>query len=328
MRLVAIVCLFAFSAIAFGQPSPEDPPAADRPVDFSNIVGNWAMRLEATPTEARVEEPITLRVLLIGDGPAKYAPSSKYLKLFPESFETDFYLQEMRDEHRVLPEAKTWLFVYRLKPKHEKIREIDGITLWYYNPNSPGNRKFIPIFAPPISITVGPKQTPKIDVEVKEIVLPKSYYVVPDSDAVIERGVPFTISGRDVALALGLPPVLCGLFVFGWRLCFPTGAARARWIRRHAARVAFLALHQPRAAIVQYLADRVDFEPRDPTPAEAGEFLRRRGCAATACSAVERFFTACDAGRFSGTPIGDRQHLVDLARQVIEVLEADPCLQS
>ncbi|MSU78532.1 MAG: hypothetical protein EXS16_10615 [Gemmataceae bacterium] len=333
MRHVALLFLIAWPPTAgTAQTASDEPPVADRPVDFSNLVGVWTMRVEASPTDAHVEEPITLRIILAGIGPAKYEPHRKHLKLFPESFEADFYIQELRDEHRIERNSNTWVFVYRLKPKHDKVKEIDGITLWYYNPKSPGKRKYVPIFAPSISLTVKAKREAPSDIEIRALDLPETYYVVPPASAVIGHSAPFAISAGDVALALTLPPILCGIFVLAWRRWFPSDAERAIRIRRWAAPKAVSLLQggndDPHEIAVQYLAERFDFVPRDPTPPEVFDFLKRRGFTLASCAAAERFFAARDAGRFAGMSSADRQPSLTLAVTLINALEADRCAQS
>ena len=47
------------------------------------------------------------------------------------------------DEDRVLKDEKTWLFVYRLRPKHVNVKEIDGLKFIYYDPEYRGKTKFV-----------------------------------------------------------------------------------------------------------------------------------------------------------------------------------------
>ena len=116
----------------FAQGGSIDPPIVGRPVDFSNLVGKYEIKVSAEPTEATIEQPIMLRVQIIGMGPVKYVPNRKHLKLFPDSWEKDFYVQELRDEATL--DKNIWTFVYRLKPKHLKIDAIDGIKLFTTTP--------------------------------------------------------------------------------------------------------------------------------------------------------------------------------------------------
>src|SRR5271155_5188084 len=70
--------LFVFALLsAFAQPPSIDPPIVGRPDDFSNIVGKYDIQASAEPTDVRVEEPITLRIRIIGSGPEKYEPNRK-----------------------------------------------------------------------------------------------------------------------------------------------------------------------------------------------------------------------------------------------------------
>lgn len=333
MHRLAILLLIAWPpVIVCAQGTRDEPPKEYRPLEFSNIVGVWSMRVEAQPTEVRVEEAIRLRVILTGEGPPEYEPNRKYLKLFPESFEADFYVQELRDEHRVQRDANTWVFVYRLKPKHEKVKEIDGITLWYYNPKSPAKRKYVPIFAPAIPLVVRPKSDAPVDIEVRDLDLPASYYEIPPPAAVIGREAPFAILAGDLIVALALPPILCIVFVLAWRRWFPDDAERAVRIRRKAAEKALSALrssgNDPHEIVGQYLAERLDFVPCDPTPTEAMQFLKRLGLDPSLCTLTAAYFAARDADRFAGQASSNRQHLTAMAIELINALEADRCMRS
>src|SRR5436309_1725216 len=67
-------CLFvAFCGdSALGQ--AVDPPVAGRPAQFSGVVGRYRLEVSAAPTSVVVEEAVTLRVRVVGQGPARYQP--------------------------------------------------------------------------------------------------------------------------------------------------------------------------------------------------------------------------------------------------------------
>ena len=71
---IAIAMILCIPITALAQSPIVDPPLAGRPPDFSNIVGKYQIRASAAPTEVAVEQPILLRVLVIGEGPPKYEP--------------------------------------------------------------------------------------------------------------------------------------------------------------------------------------------------------------------------------------------------------------
>src|ERR1700682_1983141 len=102
-RAASIGCVFLAAALASSsmlcaQTPSIEPPLAGRPAQVSNIAGVYTIRVSAEPIDVTVEEPITLRVTLIGKGPAKYQPDRKHLKLFPDSWSRDFYLEPVLEE--------------------------------------------------------------------------------------------------------------------------------------------------------------------------------------------------------------------------------------
>src|SRR5579864_6942646 len=135
-HIISLLLTAALVAPAAGQTPSFDPPLANRPAQFSNIVGAYRISAAAEPTEVAVEKPITLRVTIAGRGPAKYQPERKYLKIFSDSLSRSFYVEAAPQEDRLRPDEGTWQFVYRLAPRHEKVSAIDGIKLVYYQPPS------------------------------------------------------------------------------------------------------------------------------------------------------------------------------------------------
>ena len=219
---------------AFAQPPSMDPPLVGRPDGFSNIVGKYAIQVSAEPTEVHVEEPITLRIRIIGSGPAKYEPNRTRLNLFP-GWDDDFYVQELRDEHRVDRDQKTWLFVYRLKPKHAKVSAIDGIKLLYYDPTIASKQKFVTMPAEPIKIAVKPK--PPDSGPETPIAVPDSFFEHVPAAEVLARPWSLTELARDIVIVLLIVGILAGLLV-------GCSASRSRHDRRDdAAQRAHAALH-------------------------------------------------------------------------------------
>ncbi|MBI2808366.1 MAG: hypothetical protein HYX68_25545 [Planctomycetes bacterium] len=322
--VVQILC----SGLLFGQEGALEPPLVGRPADFSNVVGRYERpKIHVEPTEVRIEDAITLKITITGAGPRQYEPNRKNLKLFPETFENDFFVQELPDEHKVDPRAKTWFFVYRLKPRHRKVTEIDGIRLTFYNPDYPGRQKYLRFFAEPmpISIKVKPK-APAPDPELPVDSTPASFYSIADARRVMAQPRKWSPSGRQISVLLALPPLFCLAGVFLWRRTFSHAEGRARQLRRIEARQLISRLMvntAPWKLVREYLADR-GFAAIDATPVEVAAFLKRRGFARAVCEQARAFFEQCDAERFS--PNKPAPHVSEEAIRLLEALEADPCV--
>jgi hypothetical protein len=314
----------------FAQKTPIDPPVTDRPADFSNIVGKYDIRVRAEPTEVQVEQPITLRIYLTGEGPEKYEPNRMRLRLFPESWKSDFYVQEIPDQHEVHRDSKTWLFVYRIKPKHTKITAIDDIKLVYYNPNITDKDKFATKYADAIKITVKPKVGQSEKVELPVTAAPDSFFTYVGSKEILPQSTrTFSLTGWQLAIFVVLPPVACFCVIIAWRRYCPDDSQRAIQYRDDSAERALAQLQSGSlsawAVVCQYLRDRLDYAVADPVPAEIAAFLKRRGFAIARCAQGKSFFQKCDAARYKGSASTDAKHLVDAAAHLIQSLEADPC---
>jgi hypothetical protein len=320
-----LLLLLAWPAPLFAQGPSFDPPVAGRPVDFSNVVGRYAIEVTAGPTEVQVEDPITLRIVITGDGPEQYQPNREHLRLLP-AWDDDFYVQEARDEHKADRDKKTWLFVYRLRPKHTKIDVIDGIKLVFYNPDKPGKFKYETRRAEPIAIVVKPKPGAPIDVPLSAA--PDSFYHWPEgADMLSHTPPPFAPSGVQMAWFLAVPPLAYLLGAWARRRCFPDDVRRRQRQRSLAAKRALAQLQaatDPTWIVVErYLHERLDLAVDEPTPADVTAFLRRRGFAKNVCRACLVFFRARDAVVYASGPVPPQ--LSEDAARLIHALEADPC---
>jgi hypothetical protein len=326
------VLLFALFSVApaFAQPPSIDPPVVGRPDGFSNIVGKYSIQVSAEPTDVRVKEPITLRIRITGSGPEKYEPDRKYLQLFPR-WDDDFYVQEMRDEHRVERDKKTWLFVYQLRPKHARVNAIDGITLIYYDPSEVRKNKFVTIPVDPIKISVRPK--PDDPGPPTPPSAPDSFFQCAASADVLARApAPFALNGIALAAILLAVPCVCFVGAMAWRRFHPTEGTLNDRRRSQAAERAIADLRaggeSPWVVVCRYLRERLDFAARDAAPREVARFLKRRGFTADRCAQSEAFLRACDAIRYTSGTTPDATSLAEEAATLIQTLEADPCVRA
>jgi hypothetical protein len=329
------VSFFAFISTLAAQPnSSVEPPLAGRPSQFSNIVGSYTIAVSAQPVEVPVEEPITLRVTISGTGPARYQPNRKHLKLFPENWARDFYVEEVPDEDRILPEGGAWEFVYRLRPRHQKVTSIGGIKLVYYQPpGGTGAGRFQTAYPDDaISIRVTPPlPPPEVPADLPVRTAPPSFYELPDSAAVLTAW-PVTSMLPDwlVVVLLAAPPLVTVAGVRCWRSLFPVGRRRHGREQSRAARRALAELQvatgQPVWVVfANYLRERLDFPAEEPTPAEVQGFLRRRGASRTMAVKFAALFGMCDATRFAGPAAMAPADLRQEAGQLIRALEDDLC---
>ncbi len=330
-------CFIVSAACSLQPPSaaaqpPLEPPLAGRPAPFSNIVGSYTIAANATPTEVPVEAPITLRITIQGQGPAKYQPNRKYLKLFPERWANDFYIEPVPAEDRAQPAQHTWLFVWRLRPKHRQITAIDGIKLVYYEPTRQGGGRFQTEYADAIPIKVtAPRPAPALPENVPVRVLPPSFYELPAADAILTPPSSATAWPAWLLIVLLLVPPL--LTIVGVRCAQRLAPDRGGRRPQHsgAARRALAALcvagDDPVWIVFgRYLRERLDFPAVEPTPAEVRRFVRRRGASRPMADKLAAFLDACDKARFAGPASDGAAALRDEAGRLIHALEDDLCV--
>jgi len=317
--------LLAFSLTVTPTAHAQDPPIAGRPVDFSNIVGRYEIKASAAPTVVHVEESILLKIEIVGTGDTNYEPKRSSLKLIPATWESDFYIQDMPADDRVMRDAKTWLFVYRLKPKHVNVTAIPLITLHYYDPKQPEKNRFQKEYGGPIPITVTPKPDPPPDDRV-DILLPESFYERAASDEVLRATPRYALDLYRMSAWLALPPLIAWIAVWAYRRSHLDRQERARRTHNEAAKRALAQLPSlaPWTVLANYLQQRFDFPASDGTPTEVAMFLKRRGFALSLCGECRAFLEACDAARFAkaGAIMNRLSHE---AESLIHALEADPC---
>jgi hypothetical protein len=311
-----------------------EPPRADRPAQFSNVVGSYTIEVSAEPAAVAVEEPIALRVIIKGSGPTKYQPARKHLKLFPDRWANDFHVEPVPDEDRLLPDQGTWEFAYRLRPRHPQVVAIDGIRLVYYQPAAgAGMGRFQTTYAEARAIAVKARPAALVPDNLPIRTAPASFYELPPViplDALLSRppstaGIPAWV----FALLFLAPPLLTVASLLGWHCLNPSRGQRRQRVRSQAARQAIQALEGANGeaawiVLARYLRDRLDFPAEEPTPAEVRQFLRRRGVSRPVADNLAAFLGTCAAARFAPAA-NDAAPLRHEAGQLVVTLEDDLC---
>ena len=337
-RLRAAVLALLLICPAFapaGENAPDAPPVVDQPEDFSGAVGRYRMTSSATPTEAAVEDPVTLTVRITGRGPKKYWPERAKLRLFPPELARDFYVQALpeRDRHLPGPEEGTWEFVYRLRPKSGRVKRIPALTFRYYDP---ALRRYQPARAPPLPLKVTARAQAALPKDATRVPqAPERFYELSTGPAVLARS---GHAGEFYPLLLAClvlaPPAVCGAWFALRQRLHPEAGWRARRRRSRAARAALAALHKlgrdaagvrTASILAGYLRQRLELPGAEPTPLEVATHLGRAGISAGVRGRVQEFFRACDAARFAPSPPADTAGLATDAGALVHALEAELC---
>jgi hypothetical protein len=314
-----------------GQP-PEIPLVGRPDFPFSEASGRFRVRMRAEPTTVAVERPLTLTLTVSAVGPVILPPRRIDLREIPAVAEA-FYVEDPDDGGDRQPDARTWEFVYRLKPRSTAVREVPGLPFAYYDPDIPfPSRRFQVVYTDPIPLTI----TPDVPVEVP-VTAPVSAYQLATGPGLLARESPWELPGPVALALLALaPPLLCAAWYVAWRRLYPDAARLARRRRSRAAGQALQALRRGRRltpgqqadlaarVVAEYVRHRFDLTPVEPTPDEIADRLKRAGCSSGLIERAAGFFRACDAARFLPDAAEAGGSLPDEAGRLILAVEDEP----
>jgi hypothetical protein len=311
----------------------EEPPVAGRPPNFSGAVGaKVSVQTQAAPRELQAEEPLTFTVRITGSTALDQVvrPSLKGIPAFTRSFHIDDLAERRLAEQRAVE------FDYRLRPRSAGVREIPRLPFVFFKPGIvPEHLGFQTTYAPAIPLTVKPRaEVRPTDIQGtgEQSPIPDRFYAL--ADVVLDREPTLPPSPLMLALLFAVPPAGCAAWYVAWSRRHPDAARQARQRRSRAARQALRALDRARidgdptavlGIVAEYLTQRFDLAPAEPTPAEIASHLRRMELSADLAEEAARLFRAADAARFTpgGTTLAT-DWKAD-ARALIDRLEAASC---
>ena len=339
---LTLAVLLAYSSPLPAQTDGDEPPSAGQPANFSQVVGTYRIsKFTAQPTDVIVEDPVTVTIHITGKGPSKHQPRRGPLRLFDNDAKHDFYIEPVPDQDKITADEKgekTWVFVYLLRPKSTRVREVPEPRLSFYMPRSGYKTARRPPDEEPIPLTVKPRPEVKpADLGLTTTDIPDRFYQIVAGDSVLanDHQVSYWSLGLLTAVGFGAPTV-SWLALLLWQWLFPDSIGRHRRRRSRAARRAIQKLGAARGncsalflcnILTEYLSQRLDFHAVEPTPLELARFLERRGIAKQVGQQWAGLFRSFDEARF--TPPSSGTGSVSWPKQavsLIHALEADPCL--
>jgi hypothetical protein len=314
-----------------------EPPIAGQPVNFSGAIGSYRIAMVAEPTSLQAEDPIklTIRINVSGSGSLKQI-NRPNLKI--AAFTRHFLIQD--GQTRDLPDQQAREFEYFLRPKNPGVKQIPAVPFVYFNPAIvPASKGYQWAYARAIPLTVRPR-SPVAAAQGKGSSAvsrpPDSVLQVSTGADVLRRDTSFVLPGWLAMLGLALlPPVLCGLWLLGWRRLHPDASRVAKQRRSRAARLALKAIgstaafpHEEQARrvreiITEYLRERFDLGIYEPTPVEVSVHLQQKGLSAQASRQASLFFGACDAARFAPQAPGATDSWTAAATELVQALEEE-----
>jgi hypothetical protein len=332
-----IICPFLV-LLALGTPCPaadDEPPIVGQPPHFNGAVGRFRITATVDPPKVQAEDPLTYTVHVTAEdkGKVKEPPQRPPLADFA-GFADGFYLEDLGPPEGAHPDAKTWDFAYRLKPKSTAVTAVPGFPFVFYRPGFvPPKAGYMTVYVPAVPIAVTARQEVGPTTPSKPITGPDEAFVLASGDVLARDGerLPAPLA---LVVALLLPPLVSVAWYFAWRRLYPDAARLSSRHRSRAAREALKALHglgkqtdpekqarRTAAAVAAYLRHRLDLPMVEPTPDEAAAHLRTYGVSAELAGQSADLLRRCAAVRFDPEP-PKAADLAEAAEQLILALEA------
>jgi hypothetical protein len=298
-------------------------PAREFRVPFRLMAAASTTRLEA-------ETPLTFTVTITPEGPVRKPPERIDLRQVP-AFAEAFYIEDAADGQEK-PLKEGWRWVYRLKPRGAWVDEVPGFPFVFYNPDlRPAEKAFQVIYTDPIRLRVDPTEPVASPLDLAESMLE-----LAEGPGVLRHRSVWRLPGPwTLGLLLAVPPLVCLAWYVLWLRLYPGTAHHAEARRSAAARRALRALAkvpvEPKqergdrvaAAVAEYIRERFDRAPAEPTPAEVQELLLASGCSPDLAERAGAVLHACAAARFPPVP-SEEVDLVEQAQAFVLGVEALP----
>ncbi|MCA9194440.1 MAG: BatD family protein, partial [Planctomycetales bacterium] len=167
-------------------------PDRGKPKDFRGAIGNYSFKTIASPSEVEVGQPITLRMLVQGNGPmdlVQAPPLAQILQLTAGFVVPDEALAGIVQDDKKQ-------FTTSIQPRNEKLTEIPPIPFSYFDPKI---QAYVTTHSEPIAIRVNPAQ--KLDLDI--VKGPQSQSDERTETQAAELGSPPADSGSDTWQLLG-----------------------------------------------------------------------------------------------------------------------------
>lgn len=290
----------------------------------------FAAHADVDRRRLRVGEPLTLTVTLQATGEVFKAPEMPNLARDPRAGFAGFEIEPQRPSALPGLGRRTWIFVYKLRPRSSAVTKVPAIVLMYWDPVVQSNSDFITW--PIVETDALPLEVLPLEILAPPLVVPPGIdHFAPDSELLARKTEWRPPSVTLLVLLILFPPLLCIVLYAIWKRSYPDALTTARRQQSRAARAALRELALGRqlppgqcaehssTAVARYLRARLERAPAEPTPTEAAHFLKNAGVPEPAVQQTAAFLRACDAARFGG---GSSACLPEDGSAVVLLLEA------
>ena len=311
-------------------------PEQGRPAEFTGAVGRFQLSVEAQPTRVAVGDPVTLRVLVEGEG-----NMAAVQPLQVDAAGVKLYDPKVEEEERVTNGVYGGrrLFEYILIPEQGGTLNIPPLRFAYFDPYQ---ARYEVLESAPITIySEGSAEEEGVSYGLSrrdiEAVGEDIRYIKPDAEALGAASMLYN-SYWFWTLQGALPFAFLALLVWQRhqrRLQGDVAYARQRRAKGEAGRRLARAdaliedgteaefYGEVRAAVLEFVADRLNLAAAGLTIEVCAEALAERQVEAETIAALRDLLTRCDFARFApaGGPPTDREAARRLAGEVIAGLE-------
>lgn len=312
----------------------EDFPLQGKPQDFSGAVGQFALQVEAKPTEVKVGEPITLTMKVTGAGNIETVSLPKLSGL--DKFKTY--------EPQIKTDESGKSFEQVLIPKDESIKAIPEVRFSFFDPE---DEKYHTIKKGPIPILVQAMPAeeklkivdlPEVTKRVKPEKLGRDILYIKDSIGSVKKGNSYLYKNSVFLFAQIIPLLaLFGALIYQKRkdkLANDIGYVRQKQAPRKAKKGLVLAEKFAQEGksgefcnvifktMQEYLGGKFAL-PSAGITSEIVNELRKRGIKEEALEKLQSFFESCDSVRFAPAEIsqGEMQRLLALTEETMKLLD-------
>lgn len=311
-------------------------PSEGRPDSFTGAVGSYKFSLQVTPREVKVGDPITLKMVVRGEGNFKtVSPPSLNLKDEFKVYEPEIKLEE---------DKKT--FEQVIIPKNEKINKIPQVSFSFFNPEK-GEYQTITKGPVPIKVKPLPEseklkvfEAPESSVKVvhKKEILGRDIIYIKDSPGPLKPKDKFLYKNK-LFLMLQVIPIIAIISVLIFqrrkeRIATDIRYARqlraAREVKKKLAQLQrFLNSNEPEKffdlvfkTLQEYLGDKFHM-PTAGITSDVVEELNRYSIGKDVLDELKECFHNCDIARYapSGITRGQMLKTFELVKAVIDKLE-------
>jgi hypothetical protein len=336
LRLCATLLISCLSSFVHELPGQHEsntmlPPVAGRPDNFTGAIGSYRVETRAQPTQLRAEDALLFTVRITGTGSLENVPRPDLRR--ETAFIKRFQVDNLGD--RYLSAARAREFDYRLRPRNATVTAIPPVSFVFFRPGAvPAEKGYETTYAPAIRLSVKPRDAVKPDdvqgAAVADDIPASVRKLVVSADVLRRDRLNLFPSALQILLLVIAPFVACGLWYAIWRRAYPDGRHRTRQRRSRAARRAIKSLRnldrldsssqlvRTEAALVDYLCERTDLGPADPTPREVAAHMQHIGVSTDLAQDVAAFFKACDTARFAPSlPLEERNWSAQALRLIL-----------